>query len=53
MLTEVNKILEAFALNVISQAKNNLSKKGISNGDLYNSLTYNISDADKDTIKLL
>ena len=48
MLTEVNKILEAFALNVISQAKNNLSKKGISNGDLYNSLTYNISDADKD-----
>lgn len=42
MLAEVNKILEAFALNVVSAAKDNLAKSGNSNGDLYNSLNYKI-----------
>tara|TARA_R110002012_G_scaffold321595_1_gene550015 strand:- start:47 stop:628 length:582 start_codon:yes stop_codon:yes gene_type:complete len=42
MLAEVNKILEAFALNVVSAAKDNLAKSGNSNGDLYNSLDYKI-----------
>ena len=46
MLAEVNKIMDAFALNVVSAAKNNLAKSDNSNGDLYNSLTYNISDTD-------
>ena len=46
MLAEVNKIMDAFAINVISAAKNNLAKSDNSNGDLYNSLSYNISDTD-------
>ena len=47
MLAEVNKIMDAFAINVISAAKNNLAKSDNSNGDLYNSLSYNISDTDE------
>lgn len=38
MLAEVKKILEGYALNVISAARNNLSKTDNSNGDLANSL---------------
>lgn len=48
MLAEVNKIMDAFAINVISAAKNNLAKTGNSNGDLYNSLDYKISEGSDD-----
>ena len=51
MLAEVNKILEAVALNVISEAKNNLANKGNANGEIYNSLDYNISEV-SDNIEL-
>ena len=40
---EIEKVLEAFAINVISAAKNNLAKSDNSNGELYNSLTSKIS----------
>ena len=51
MLAEVNKILEAFALNVVSAAKNNLANKGNANGELYNSLDFKISEV-SDNIEL-
>jgi len=52
MLTEVNKILEAFALNVVSAAKKNLANKGNANGELYNSLDFKISEVSKLLITL-
>ena len=51
MLAEVNKILEAFALNVVSAAKNNLANKGNANGEIYNSLDFKISEV-SDNIEL-
>ena len=38
MLAEVKKILEAYGLNVVSAARNNLAKKKIGDGALANSL---------------
>ena len=38
MLAEVKKILEAYGLNVVSAARNNLAKKKVGDGALANSL---------------
>jgi len=47
---EIEKVLEAFAINVISAAKNNLAKSNNSNGELYNSLTSKVSPGSDDII---
>jgi len=44
MLAEVKKILDAYTINVISAARNNLSKTDNTNGELYNSLDSVITD---------
>lgn len=51
MLAEVNKILTAFALNVVSEAKDNLAKSKNDNGELYNSLKYEIK-GESDNIEI-
>jgi len=51
MLAEVNKILTAFALNVVSEAKDNLAKSKNDNGELYNSLNYEIK-GESDNIEI-
>ncbi len=44
MLDNVKKILEAYGLNIVSAARNNLAKKDIGSGPLANSLTHLVTE---------